>query len=125
MITDGLSTSDVLTAHLDLPRSVSPVATSLLSKSAVTAVTASPSESLHIAVHCSMHSNKVTFTTTRYIDEAFWASTFFTQPAGHDAALAYMVELFTCTDIGLINVDNHYVYSSKTPKMEADMPTFQ
>ena len=36
-----------------------------------------------------------------------------------------MAELLTCTDTGLLNVVDPRVYSSKTPKTDADMPTFQ
>ena len=50
----------------------------------------------------------------------------FSKSDGHEAALAYMAELQTCSDTGLMDVrDPRVVYASKTPKNDADMPTFQ
>ena len=44
---------------------------------------------------------------------------------GHNAALAYMAELHTCLDTGLMDVFDPCVYASKISKNDADMPTFQ
>ena len=70
--------------------------------------------------------NKGTFSKTRYIDEAFLsAAGFISLTDGHEAVLAYMAELQTCSDTGLMDVLDPRVYASKTPKNDADMPTFQ
>ena len=46
-------------------------------------------------------------------------------PAGHSAQLAYVAELFTCSDTGKLNITDPRVYASKTPGSDSDIPTFQ
>jgi hypothetical protein len=70
--------------------------------------------------------NKGTFSKTRYIDEAFLSSAgFMPHTEGHDAILAYMAELQTCSDTGVLEITDTRVYATKTPKNGIDMPTFQ
>ena len=74
----------------------------------------------------SSRSTKGTFTNTRYIDEAFLSATHtFLQSDGHDAVLAYMAELHTCPDTGVMDVVDPRIYAAKIHKSNADMPTFQ
>jgi hypothetical protein len=94
-------------------------------------VTPSPSVPPPVAssvqqVRRSSRSNKGAFTKLRYIDEAFLSSAgFMSSMEGHDAALVYMAELHTCPDTGVMDILDPRVYASKTPKTDADMPTFQ
>ncbi|KAI2495221.1 hypothetical protein MHU86_19318 [Fragilaria crotonensis] len=44
---------------------------------------------------------------------------------GHAAQLAYLAELFTCSDTGIVNITDPRVYAAKTPGTDSDMPTFQ
>ena len=86
-----------------------------------------PSIAAPFVVRRSSRVNKGTFSKPRYIDEAFLSSAVFMPLTGdgHEAALAYMAELQTCSDTGLMDVLDPRVYASKTPKNDADMPTFQ
>ena len=63
--------------------------------------------------------NKGTFSIMRCIDEAFLSSTGFMKhdSAGHDAALAYMAELHTCSDTGVMDIIDPRVYASKVQSM--------
>jgi hypothetical protein len=74
----------------------------------------------------STRSTKGVYQTTRYIDEVFLSSMdTVLDPDGQRAQLAYIAELFTCSDTGQINITDPRVYASKTPGTNADMPTFQ
>ena len=75
----------------------------------------------------SSRANEGRFSKPRYIDEAFLSSvSFMSSTDGHDAVLAYMAELLTCSDTGTImDVVDHRVYASKTSKNDPDIPTFQ
>ena len=77
-------------------------------------------------VRRSTRATKGVFQETRYIDEVFLsATTAAMDSAGHEAQLAYIAELFTCPDTGVVNITDPRVYASKTPGSDADMPTFQ
>ena len=77
-------------------------------------------------VRRSTRSTKGVFQKTRYIDEAFLsATTTAMDPAGHSAQLAYVAELFICSDTGIIDITDPRVYAAKTPGSDSDMPTFQ
>jgi hypothetical protein len=74
----------------------------------------------------STRTTKGVFQKTRYIDEAYLSSTaIILDPEGHKAQLAYLAELFTCLDTGVVNITDPRVYAAKTPGHDADMPTFQ
>ena len=74
----------------------------------------------------STRSTKGVYQTTRYIDKVFLSSMdTVLDPDGQSAQLAYIAELFTCSDTGQINITDPRVYASKTPGTNADMPTFQ
>jgi hypothetical protein len=84
---------------------------------------ATPAES---SLRRSSRSTKGTFQQPRYIDEAFLSSMHTTlDSAGHSAQLAYLAELFTCSDTGVVNITDPRVYSAKTPGSDSDMPTLQ
>ena len=74
----------------------------------------------------SSRSTKGSFQKTRYCDEAFLSSMHSNvDPEGHAAQLAYLAELFTCSDTGVVNITDPRVYAAKTPGSDSDMPTFQ
>jgi hypothetical protein len=74
----------------------------------------------------SSRTTKGVFQRTRYIDEAYHSSLGRIFDAdGHDAQLAYLAELFTCLDTGVINITDPRVYAAKTAGTDSDMPTFQ
>ncbi len=121
------NTSGDLLARLPPPlsRPIS-IATTVASSAIPVTASVTPSVMSPTVVCRSSLANMGTFTNTRYIDEAFRSATsFFRQPDDHDAALAYKAELHTCTDTGVMDVIDPRVYASKTPKDNADMPTFQ
>ncbi|KAI2509164.1 hypothetical protein MHU86_5283 [Fragilaria crotonensis] len=74
----------------------------------------------------SSRTTKGVFQKTRYIDEAFLSSMSTSLDVdGHAAQLAYLAELFTCSDTGIVNITDPRVYAAKTPGTDSDMPTFQ
>ena len=73
----------------------------------------------------STRSTKGVFQQTRYINEVFLSSTRSSlDPTGQAAQLAYVAELFTCSDTGAVNITDPRVYASKIPGSDANMPTF-
>ena len=96
-----------------LPSSVAP-AVSL----PVSAPAPPPSIVAPVVIRRSNRSTKGTFSKPRYIGEAFLSMTGFSLAIdGHEAALAYMAELHTCSDTGLMDVIDPRVYALKTPKL--------
>lgn len=49
----------------------------------------------------------------------------FANPGAHQAQLAYLAEMLTCPDSGIINIDDPRVYAAKVHGGNADNPTFQ
>ena len=74
----------------------------------------------------SQRSTKGVFQKPHYCDEAFLSPTYTAlNVAGHSAQLAYLAELFTCSDTGVINITDPCVYAAKTAGSNSDMPTLQ
>jgi hypothetical protein len=64
---------------------------------------------------------------TRYIEEAYLSSVPYSSldMNGQHAQLAYLAELYTCSDTGDVNITDPRVYAAKLRGSDADMPTFQ
>jgi hypothetical protein len=64
---------------------------------------------------------------TRYIEEAYLSNVSYTTLDfnGQHAQLAYMAELLTCSDTGLVDITDPRVYATKLRGKDPDMPTFQ
>jgi hypothetical protein len=62
----------------------------------------------------------------RYIDVAYLNVLHVSDdPDAHQAQLAYLAEMFTCQDSGILNIDDPRVYAAKLRGNDADNPTFQ
>ena len=63
---------------------------------------------------------------TRYIEKAYLSRAHSSLDInGQHAQLAYLAELFTCSDTGVLNITDPRMYAAKIPGSDADMPTFQ
>jgi hypothetical protein len=64
---------------------------------------------------------------TRYIEEAYLSRIPYhsLDINGQHAQLAYMAELYTCSDTGHVDITDPRVYAAKIRGSDADMPTFQ
>ena len=77
-------------------------------------------------VRRSARSTKGKFQTPHFRDQAFLSSIDrFSDPDGHEAQLAYLAELFTCSDTGTMDVSDPRAYAAKQRGGDADNPTFQ
>ena len=65
----------------------------------------------------SSRANRGTFSKPRYIDEAFLSSVGLTSMKSHEATLAYMAELQTCSDTSVMDVVDSCVYAAKNPRL--------
>ena len=77
-------------------------------------------------VRRSTRSTKGTFQTPHFRDQAFL--TFidrFSDPHGHEAQLAYLADVFTCADTGVMDITDPRAYAAKLRGGDADNPTFQ
>jgi hypothetical protein len=118
--------SSLPSSHLDHPDTLPPLIPRPATIVPASVSVSQPSAASPTVVRRSNRVNKGTFGATRYIDEAFLSSIGFAIPFdGHDAALAYMAELHTCSDTGIMDIIDPRVYASKASKPDADMPTFQ
>ena len=73
----------------------------------------------------STRSTKGTFQTPHFRDQAFL--TFidnFSDHHGHEAQLAYLADVFTCVDTGVMDVTDPRAYAAKLCGGDADTPTF-
>ena len=74
----------------------------------------------------SARATKGAFHQTRYIDEAYLSTVLFPFDSDRNASqLAYLAELFTCSDTGIVNITDPRVYAAKVVGSNTDMPTFQ
>ena len=74
----------------------------------------------------STRANKGTFQKPRFMDEVYLNSLdCFANPGAHQAQLAYLAEMLTCPDSGIVNIDDPRVYAAKVHGGDADNPTFQ
>jgi hypothetical protein len=77
-------------------------------------------------VRRSARTNKGTFQKTRYIDEAYLSMLDDTlHPEAHQVQLAYLSELLTCMDTGVVDICDPRVYAAKIARADADNPTYQ
>jgi hypothetical protein len=78
-------------------------------------------------VRRSNRSTKGTFQTPHFRDQVFLTSIDrFSDPSGHEAQFAYLADVFTCMDTGIMDVsDPPRAYAAKQRGGNADNPTFQ
>ena len=74
----------------------------------------------------SARSNKGSLQTTKFMDEVYLNSLHcFADPDSYQAQLAYLAEVLTCSDSGVINIVDPRVYAVKVRGGNADNPTYQ
>ena len=74
----------------------------------------------------SARTTKGMFQNPHYRDQVFLASIDrFQNPEGHETQLAYLAEILTCPDTGVMNLNDPRVYAAKQRGGDADNPTFQ
>ncbi len=91
--------------------------------------TPAPSPAVSSDLRRSSRPNRGQRITPRYIDEAYSTLAFDTDASAsfckHDIQLAYLGDLQTCPDSGLINISDPRVYVASRRGLDPDNPTFQ
>ena len=67
--------------------------------------------------------NKGTFTSTKYVNEVFLTSVHLDRDH-QELQLAYLAELHTDFDTGILNINDPRAYAAKTKQHDPDMPSF-
>ena len=81
-------------------------------------------EPVDATIRRSRRSNKGTFSATKYIDEVYLTSVHLDRDH-QELQLAYLAELQTDFDTGILNVTDPRVYAAKARQHDPDMPSFQ
>ena len=77
-------------------------------------------------VRRSTRSTKGIFQKPRYMDEVYLSALDLSGKLdAHRAQLAYLAELYTCPDSGILNISDPRVYAAKLRGNDSDNPTFQ
>ena len=85
-----------------------------------------PPLSCPVGVRRSSRSTKGVFKNPRYIDGVYLNSLHtVSDPGAHQAQLAYLAELLTCQDSGILDITDPRIYATKVRSKDADTPTYQ
>ena len=117
-----------ITQHPDIVSDITPIPTPMPTSvpprtPVIPAVIVPPDVPVVQEVRRSSHSNKDTFSSTKYTDESYLSSVLDTDSNYQDYQLAYLAELCTDFDTGIINCADPRAYAAKMKLKDPDTPS--